>query len=75
MKITRQEFKANKSSINIKKIKFKLYHNISVKDDIPLKPYHSIIGNENIEKNPSIKFLKVIQDEHKSWKELLKIIL
>ena len=53
-------FKANKLSINIK---FTLFH----KDEILLKLLALMIGNNNIERKSSMKFLGVMLDEHISW--------
>ena len=62
-----QWFKANKLSISIKKTKFTLFHKNYCKDEIPLKRPALMIGNNNIERKSSIKFLGVILDEHISW--------
>ena len=60
-------FKADKLSINIKKTKFTLCHKNYFKDEIPLKFPALMIGNNNIERKSSIKFLGVMLDEHISW--------
>ena len=52
-------FKANKLLLNIKKTKYSLFHKIE---------------NLNIEKNPSIKFLGVMIDEHISWRDHVRIV-
>ena len=62
-----QWFKANKLSINIKKTNFTLFHKNSSKDDIPVKLPALMVGNNNIERASSIKFLGVMLDEHISW--------
>ena len=54
-------------SINIKKTKFTLFHKNSFKDEIPSKLPALMIGNNNIERKSSIKFLGVMLDEHISW--------
>ena len=55
-----QWFKANKLSIT-------LFHKNSFKDEIPVKLPALMISNNNIERKSSIKFLKVMLDEHISW--------
>ena len=62
-----QCFKAKKLSINIKKTKFTLFHKKSSKDDIPVKLPPLMVGSNNIERTSSIKFLRVMLDEHISW--------
>ena len=62
-----QWFKANKLSINIKKIKFTLFHENSFNDEIPLKLPALMIDNNNIERKSSIKVLGVMLGKHISW--------
>ena len=62
-----QWFKANKLSINIKKIKFTLFHENSFNDEIPLKLPALMIGNNNIERKSSITVLGVMLGKHISW--------
>ena len=69
-----QWFKANKLSINIKKTKFTLFHKNSFKDETPLKLPALMIGNNNIERKSSIKFLGVMLDEHISWTHHVKTV-
>ena len=61
-----QLFKSNKLSINIKKTKFTLFQKSYFKNEI-LKFPALMIGNNNIERKSSIKYLGVMLDEHLSW--------
>ena len=63
-----QWFRANKLSLNIKKTKYTLFHEYSIKDKIPLKLPTLEVGNKVKEKTPSIKFLGVMLGENVSWK-------
>ena len=47
-------------------------HKTSKKDDIPLKLPRLQVNNYNIERIPSIKFLRVLLDENLSWKDHIK---
>ena len=70
-------FKANKLSLNIKKTKFTLFHKKSLTKSgstLPLAIPNLQIGNKNIERVSSIKFLGVMLDEHLSWKDHIKIV-
>ena len=70
-------FKANKLSLNIKKTKFTLFHKKSLTKSgstLPLAMPNLQIGNKNIERVSSIKFLGVMLDEHLSWKDHIKIV-
>ena len=70
-------FKANKLSLNIKKTKFTLFHKKSLtksRSTLPLAIPNLQIGNKNIERVSSIKFLGIMLDEHLSWKDHIKIV-
>ena len=67
-------FKADKLSINVKKTKFTLFYKNYFKDEIPLKPPALMIGNNNIERKTSIKFLGVMLDEHISWTDPVRTV-
>ena len=72
-----QWFKINRLSLNIKKTKFKLFHKKSLTkwgSTLPLAIPNLQIGNKNIERVSSIKFLGVMLDEHLSWKDHIKIV-
>ena len=56
MKKTKQWFKANEVSLNIKKIKHAVIHNNSSKEEIALKLPDLKIENLNIERNSSKTF-------------------
>ena len=60
--------------MNIKKIRYTLFHKNSSKDDIPLKLPDLKIENLNIVRNSSIKFLGVMLDEHKSWRDYIRTV-
>lgn len=51
--------------MNIKKVKYALFHKSSSKSDILLKLSDLKIENLNIDNNSSIKFLGVLLDKHK----------
>ena len=70
-------FKANKLSLNVKKTKFILFYKKALTKSgnvTPLNIPSLQIGNKNIERVSSIKFLGVMLDEHLSWKEHIKVV-
>ena len=62
-------FKANKLSLNNKKIKYVLFHKSFAKDDIPLKLPILKISGKKIERETAIKFLGVMLDENITWEK------
>ena len=62
-------FKAKKLSLNNKKTKYTLFHENSIKDDLPLKLPDLKIANNEIERKKAIKFLGVMLDENVNWQE------
>jgi len=70
-------FKANKLSLNVKKTKFILFYKKALTKSgnvTPLNIPSLQIGNKNIERVSSIKFLGVMLDGHFSWKEHIKVV-
>ena len=67
-------FTSNRSSLNIKKTKYTLFHKNSVKDNIPLNLPDLHISNKSIERKSSIKFLGVMLDEHIAWNDHIHVI-
>ena len=66
-------FKANKLSLNIKKVNYTLFRKKSTKDDLPLKlPGLKIVNS--VLKGQTIKFLGVMLDGNISWKEHIKTV-
>ena len=69
-----QWLKANKLSMKIKKTMFKLFHKNYFKDEIPLKLPALMIGNNNIERKSSIKFLGILLDGYISWTDHVRTV-
>ena len=67
-------FKANKLSLNIKKVNYTLFCKRSTKDDLPLKLPGLKIVNSVLKGQTSIKFLGVMLDGNISWKEHIKTV-
>ena len=63
-----QWFKANKLSLNTKKTKFSLFHQISRKHIIPEELPVLMLDNIVIKRDKITKFLGVYIDENLSWK-------
>ena len=62
-------FKANRLSLNIRKIKKKfLFHKNSVKDNLPLKLPEFKIANRALERTNAVNFLGVFLDDNINWK-------
>ena len=57
----------------MEKTKHSFFHKPSNKDDIPLLLPKLIINNYEIQRKESIKFLRVLLDQHLTWKELIKL--
>ena len=63
-----QWFKANKLSLNFKKIKYTFFHKNSSKGDISLKLAKLKIANKTIERKKSINLLGIMLHENISWR-------
>ena len=66
-------FTTNKLSLIVEKTKHSFFHKPSKKDDIPLLLPKLIINNYEIQRKESIKFLRVLLDQHLTWKEHIKL--
>ena len=67
-------FKSNKLSLNETKTVFTLFHPSNKSDLLPLKLPQLNINNKIIKREPSIKFLGVIIDEHINWKKHVETV-
>ena len=63
-------FKTNKLSLNNKKTKYTFFHKKSNKDDLPLKLPVLKIGNSQVQRKKTIKFLGVMLDENLDWQDV-----
>ena len=63
---------ANKLSLNVDKTKHSLFHKPSKTDDLPLLLPKVLINDKNVQRVGSIKFLRVLLDEHLFWKEHIR---
>ena len=66
-------FTANKLSLNVEKTKHSFFSKPSKKDDIPLRLPNLVINNYLIQRQKSIKLLRVFLDQHLTWKEQVKL--
>ena len=64
---------SKKSSLNVKKTKFSIFHKASRRDDLPLVLPKLFINNQLIKRQSSITFLGILLDENLSWKKHLKL--
>ena len=63
----------NKLSLSVEKTKYLFFHNLSKKDDIPLRLPKLTISNYEIKREKSVKFLGVLVEQHLLMKtKLLK---
>ena len=69
-----QWFISSKLSINLSKTKYFFFQKPSKRGDIPLALSKLYIGNYQIQRCESIKFLGVFLDENLTWKEHIKHI-
>lgn len=67
-------FISNKLSLNAKKTNYTLFHSLTKRDDLPLALPKLSIGDSEIKKVTSIKFLGVLLDENLTWKDHIKIV-
>ena len=67
-------FQANKLSLNKDKTRFRLFHKIQDRDNLPLQLPVLRINNYEIKRSSSIKFLGVMVDEHLNWKGHINVI-
>ena len=67
-------FTANKLSLKVEKTKQSFFHKPSKTDDIPLCLPKLIINNYKIQREESIKFLRVLLDQYLTWKEHIKLL-
>ena len=67
-------FQANKLSLNKDKTRFRLFHKIQDRDNLPLQLPVLRINNYEIKRSSSIKFLGVMVDEHLKWKGHINVI-
>ena len=63
-------FKTNKLSLNNKRTKYTFFHKKSNKDDLPLKLPVLKIGNSQVQRKKTIKFLGVMLDENLDWQDV-----
>ena len=66
-------FISNKLSLNVKKMKFSIFHKASRRDDLPIVLPKLFMNNQVMKRQSSIKFLGVLLNENLSWKEHLKL--
>ena len=59
-------FNSKKLSLNVKKMKFSVFHKASKKDDLPLLLPNLFINNQVIKRQSSMKFLSILLDENMS---------
>ena len=62
------------NSLNVRKTKYSLFHELNRKDDLPLLLPRLLIKKHKMERVESIKFLGVLLDENLSWKDHIKYI-
>ena len=67
-------FISNKLSLNVIKIKYSFFHKPSKKDDILLLLPKLNINNSEIEQSECLKFLGVLLDENRCWKDHIKYV-
>ena len=72
LKLVNQWFLANKLSLNVKKVKYVLFHKVSMCDSLPSQLPTMTFNNVEIKRENSIKFLGVIIDENLTWKIILR---
>ena len=65
---------ANKLSLNKDKTKFTFFHKLQDRDNLPLQVPVLKINNYVIKRSSSIKFLRVMVDEHLNWKDHINLI-
>ena len=66
-------FRANKLSLNEDKTTFTLFHRIQDRDSLPWHFPALKINDHDIKRSSSIKFLRVLVDEHLSWTDRINI--
>ena len=59
-------FNSKKLSLNVKKMKFSVFHKASKKDDLPLLLPNLFINNQVIKRQSSMKFLSILLNENMS---------
>ena len=67
-------FQANKLSLNKDKSRFIIFHELQYRDNLPLQQSVLKINNYKIERSSSMKFLRVMVDEHLKWKYHIHIV-
>ena len=67
-------FQANKLSLNKDKTRFTLFHKLQDRYNLPLQVPVLKINNYVIKRLSSIKFLRVMVDEHLNWKDHINLI-
>ena len=71
-------FQASKLSLNEDKTRFTFFHKLDDRDrdrhDLPLQLPALKINNYWIERSSSIKFLRIMVDEHLNWNDHINII-
>ena len=65
-------FNANKLSLNAGKTKYSLFHKPSKTGDLSLLLPKLLTNDKKVEIVRSIKFYRVLLDEHLSWKEHIR---
>ena len=63
----------NKLYLNVEKTKYSFFHKASKKDNIHLSLSKFIIKNYEIQRKESIKFLKVLLNQHLTWEKHIKL--
>ena len=67
-------FRANKLYLNEDKTTFTLFHRIQDRDNFPLRLPILKINDYDIKRSSSIKFVRVLVDEHLSWTDHIYIL-
>ena len=65
---------SSKQSLNKDKTKFRIFHKLQDRDNLPLQLPVLRINNYEIKRSSSIKFLGVMVDEHLNWKDHINVI-
>ena len=74
LKLVNELFLANKLSLNAKKTKYVLFHEVSMCDSLPSHLPTMTFNNIEIKRENSIKFLGVIIDENLTWKNHIEVV-